>query len=69
MDSNALKVGDKVVVLGKRRGTVRFVGETVFGPGPWVGVELDKPTGTHDGCVNGQVVRDDIIDILPFVML
>jgi dynactin complex subunit len=51
----ALNLGDVVVIMGKRKGAVRFIGPTAFGPGEWVGVELEKPTGTHDGCVNGQV--------------
>ena len=50
-----LTLGDVVVIMGKRKGTVRYIGNTAFGPGEWVGVELGKPTGTHDGCVNGQV--------------
>jgi dynactin complex subunit len=49
-----VRVGQKVVILGKRKGTVRFIGQTAFGPGEWVGVELDKPTGTHDGLANGH---------------
>jgi len=47
-------MGSKVVILGKRKGTVRFIGTTAFGPGEWVGIELDKPTGTHDGLANGH---------------
>uniref|UniRef100_A0A7S0U557 Serine/threonine-protein phosphatase n=2 Tax=Hemiselmis andersenii TaxID=464988 RepID=A0A7S0U557_HEMAN len=50
----AIAVGQKVVILGKRKGTVRFIGSTAFGPGEWVGIELEKPTGSHDGGVNGQ---------------
>mmetsp|Transcript_6032 Transcript_6032/g.14724 ORF Transcript_6032/g.14724 Transcript_6032/m.14724 type:complete len:938 (+) Transcript_6032:50-2863(+) len=52
--TEALSVGQRVVVLGKRKGTVRFVGSTAFGPGEWVGVELDKPTGSHDGGAHGH---------------
>ncbi len=50
-----LMLGEKVVIMGKRKGTVRYIGDTAYGPGEWVGVELEKPTGTHDGGVNGQV--------------
>ena len=52
-----LTLGEKVVIMGKRKGTVRYIGETAYGPGEWVGVELEKPTGTHDGGVNGQVIQ------------
>jgi dynactin complex subunit len=69
----ALNLGDVVVIMGKRKGAVRFIGPTAFGPGEWVGVELEKPTGTHDGCVNGQVrmyiMSQDFQSLLEFMML
>jgi len=52
-DSAPIEVGQRVVVMGKRKGVVRFYGNTEYGPGTWVGVELDKPTGFHDGLVQG----------------
>ena len=31
-NNDEVKVGSKVVILGKRKGTVRFIGTTAFGP-------------------------------------
>ncbi|KAL5963164.1 CAP-Gly domain-containing linker protein 3 [Taenia solium] len=47
------KIGDRVLVAGLRRGTIRFVGETQFAPGIWYGVELSKAVGKNDGSVEG----------------
>ncbi|VDD75009.1 unnamed protein product [Mesocestoides corti] len=48
-----IKIGDKVLVAGLRRGIVRFIGETQFAPGVWYGVELSKAVGKNDGSVDG----------------
>uniref|UniRef100_M3Y351 CAP-Gly domain containing linker protein 3 n=1 Tax=Mustela putorius furo TaxID=9669 RepID=M3Y351_MUSPF len=47
------EVGDQVLVAGQKQGTVRFYGKTDFAPGYWYGIELDQPTGKHDGSVFG----------------
>lgn len=49
-----LKVGSRVEVPEKGRGTVRFVGAVKFSSKDnWVGIELDVPNGNHDGAVKG----------------
>ncbi|KAF0876501.1 CLIP3 protein, partial [Crocuta crocuta] len=47
------EVGDQVLVAGQKQGVVRFYGKTDFAPGYWYGIELDQPTGKHDGSVFG----------------
>ncbi|XP_074065888.1 CAP-Gly domain-containing linker protein 4 isoform X2 [Macrotis lagotis] len=48
-----VQVGDRVLVVGQRIGTVRFFGTTNFAPGIWCGIELEKPYGKNDGSVGG----------------
>uniref|UniRef100_A0A7M4EH88 Dynactin subunit 1 n=1 Tax=Crocodylus porosus TaxID=8502 RepID=A0A7M4EH88_CROPO len=50
-----LKVGSRVEVIGKGyRGTVAYVGATLFATGKWVGVILDEAKGKNDGSVQGR---------------
>lgn len=50
-----LKVGSRVEVIGKGyRGTVAYVGATLFATGKWVGVILDESKGKNDGTVQGR---------------
>ncbi|KAG8143646.1 hypothetical protein E2320_000842 [Naja naja] len=55
-DRKGLKIdiGDQVLVAGQKQGVIRFYGKTDFAPGYWFGIELDKPTGKHDGSVFGD---------------
>ena len=54
-----LSLGDKILVSKDRQATVRYIGPTTFGPGEWVGAELDQPSGLHNGGVYGQVKKLD----------
>ncbi|KAG9395985.1 CAP-Gly domain [Carpediemonas membranifera] len=54
-EAKHIHVGDRVEVLGGRRGTVRFVGVVPeIKSGWWVGIEYDEPSGKHDGVVKGK---------------
>nr|KAF6446301.1 CAP-Gly domain containing linker protein family member 4 [Rousettus aegyptiacus] len=48
-----LQLGDRVLVVGQRVGTIKFFGTTNFAPGYWYGIELEKPHGKNDGSVGG----------------
>lgn len=44
---------EKVWVNGSRPGIIRFIGETKFATGKWIGVQLTSPDGKNDGSVSG----------------
>lgn len=48
----SFRVGSQVLFKGDP-GVVRFVGETGFANGVWIGVELNGDNGKNDGSVNG----------------
>ncbi|KAF4537306.1 Dynactin [Lasiodiplodia theobromae] len=51
-DAN-LKVGQVIELNDGRIGVIRFIGDTAFAEGLWVGVEFDDPSGKNDGSVQG----------------
>ena len=45
-------IGDRVIVGGKK-GVVRYIGRTQFAKGIWTGVELESPGGKNNGSIEG----------------
>lgn len=48
------QVGQTVELQDGRKAMVKFVGNTLFATGDWLGVELESATGKNDGAVQGQ---------------
>ncbi|KAK3059392.1 hypothetical protein LTS18_010977, partial [Coniosporium uncinatum] len=49
-----LKIGQIISLNDGREAVVRFVGETMFREGIWVGVEFEEAEGKNDGSVQGE---------------
>jgi dynactin 1 len=49
-----LAVGQTVQLTDGRIAIVRYIGDTLFAPGEWVGVELEGNDGKNDGSVQGE---------------
>ncbi|KKY38169.1 putative dynactin [Diaporthe ampelina] len=56
-----LAAGQVIRLADGRNAVIRFVGETTFAPGLWVGVELDDGTGKNDGSVQGERYFDCVM--------
>ncbi|KAI0202635.1 dynactin [Astrocystis sublimbata] len=49
-----ITVGQYIQLSDGRNATVRFVGQTHFAVGDWIGVELEDDSGKNDGAVQGE---------------
>jgi len=67
---------DQRVLFGEHKATIKYIGETSFKHGTWVGLLLDEPVGKNNGNVkgvsyfncsekHGKFVRPDKIKKLP----
>ena len=54
MSTSSLSAGQRIELNDGRIAIVRFVGNTSFQTGDWVGVELEEATGKNDGSVKGE---------------
>eukprot|EP00607_Mallomonas_marina_P002242 CAMPEP_0182438218 /NCGR_PEP_ID=MMETSP1167-20130531/85603_1 /TAXON_ID=2988 /ORGANISM="Mallomonas Sp, Strain CCMP3275" /LENGTH=559 /DNA_ID=CAMNT_0024631469 /DNA_START=22 /DNA_END=1698 /DNA_ORIENTATION=+ len=47
-----IELGTRITTIANsKKGVVRFIGDTQFASGEWIGVELDAPDGKNDGSV------------------
>ncbi|KAI8960856.1 dynein associated protein-domain-containing protein [Daldinia sp. FL1419] len=49
-----VEVGQTIQLTDGRDAIVRFVGQTHFAPGDWIGIELEDEGGKNDGSVQGE---------------
>lgn len=49
-----VRLGTRVVVQGRHKGTLAFVGSVHYAKGLFAGVELDDPAGKNNGTVKGH---------------
>lgn len=54
MSLSDLRIGQIVEVGDGALGTVRYIGQPLFAPGDWIGVELEDGGGKNDGSVKGE---------------
>jgi hypothetical protein len=55
MAASAFRAGQRVELSQNgQQGTIRFVGQTLFAGGEWIGLELDTAAGKNDGSVQGE---------------
>eukprot|EP00949_MAST-11_sp_MAST-11-sp1_P004583 g4583.t1 len=48
-----LSIGQEIQLKSGKRGTIRFLGQTSFAAGSWVGIELFAAVGRNNGTVKG----------------
>ncbi|MCJ1350034.1 MAG: hypothetical protein MMC33_000015 [Icmadophila ericetorum] len=53
-DLSQFQIGQTVELSDGKTATIRFVGNTHFALGEWLGVELEAPNGKNDGAVQGE---------------
>ena len=51
---NGFQVGNHVLIGNKMIGIIRYIGQTHFAAGIWVGVEIGEPKGRNDGSIDEQ---------------
>jgi dynactin 1 len=54
MSLSDLRIGQTVEVGDGALGIVRYIGQPLFAPGDWIGVELEDGGGKNDGSVRGE---------------